>query len=185
MQWLDIREPLQGQKHQPVRNTRQCAQFVLTDATWASRPVDIDNLSIMHQRTGQSAHLGVDDSFPSAWRLSLIPASLVNPLPEYLKRWLRKVFLTLWHIEVIHKDNEPLPSWRPKDALSTLVHLCVDDVLSLACAGARREGHEDVGKLCRHGVHQHVLHTGDVRSAPRLPIHDYRATAICRELKIF
>ena len=44
---------------------------------------------------------------------------VVHPLAQQLNRGLSKVLLPLWHIQVVHKDDILLASWRAKDALQS------------------------------------------------------------------
>lgn len=49
--------------------------------------------------------------------LPVVPALVVHPLPQQLDGWLCTVRLQHGHVQVINKEYEVPPNWRPKHTL--------------------------------------------------------------------
>lgn len=64
-----------------------------------------------------------------ATRRADAPATTVEPLSEQFDRRLRAVELFCWHVHVVHKQDELLPSGGAENALPSLFALAVDEVL--------------------------------------------------------
>ena len=79
--------------------------------------------------------------------VEVIPSSIVHPLSEQLNGGLGSIFLFLWHVQIIDKDNDLIFAllW-PKEAFSSsCTHLGVNEPLdlirdSLSRKSCRQEG---------------------------------------------
>mmetsp|Transcript_3271 Transcript_3271/g.5419 ORF Transcript_3271/g.5419 Transcript_3271/m.5419 type:complete len:273 (+) Transcript_3271:4098-4916(+) len=132
----------------PIRHLRERQEVEVAEKTVRHR------VSASAGRTHRSDKLGIHDGSEMAWRLPLVPTTMIEPLSEQLNRRLRKVLFALRHVEVVHEDDVLLADRRPKHAFSPLVHLGIDDVLGHVGRGPSREGHEDGDNLRRHTGHQ-------------------------------
>ena len=69
--------------------------------------------------------------------LTVIPPSMIQELTHQFERWLSSESLFLRHVEIIDKYDAFFADWRTIVALSSLLHLGIDCILSLVSTSLR------------------------------------------------
>mmetsp|Transcript_85796 Transcript_85796/g.228678 ORF Transcript_85796/g.228678 Transcript_85796/m.228678 type:complete len:356 (-) Transcript_85796:4264-5331(-) len=116
------------------------------------------------------------DDLTELQRFPVIPPAVIHPLPQQLNGRLRKVLLARRHVEVVNHDHEARARGRAKDALASLIHLSVEQVLRLVGRSGRRERHGQRVEALAHAVEQLLHdHQGLARARPAdrqyMPVH--------------
>mmetsp|Transcript_5672 Transcript_5672/g.19274 ORF Transcript_5672/g.19274 Transcript_5672/m.19274 type:complete len:366 (+) Transcript_5672:5581-6678(+) len=91
--------------------------------------------------------------------LAVVPPLVVHPLPQNLDGGLSEVLLPLRHIHVVYADHVLLAGGRAEHTLAPLVHLRVNQVLSLVGGRPRGESDKERDELLFHVVAQLILHS--------------------------
>ena len=102
-----------------------------------------------HARQGlsatRSAHGTDKEAFnyvPKFEGLLAVEAFLSDDLPDHLKRRLCTICFLLWHVQIIHEEQQPVGWIRwSVDALLVLLELALHVTLNLHWSGGRREYH--------------------------------------------
>lgn len=81
------------------------------------------------RRSHTSNELDVNKSTKCTWRGSIIPTLVIHPLSENFNRRLGKVFLPLWHVHIINKDDILLQWWWSIHSFPPLLCLGVNQIL--------------------------------------------------------
>jgi len=71
------------------------------------------------------------------FRLTVVPAFVVHPLPDQLNRRLSEIDFSLRHVQIIDKNDEFFAGRRTKDTLSALFKFLIQTVLSLVSRSLR------------------------------------------------
>ena len=116
-----------------------------------------DNLTTAPGRPHSSQEQNVDDCV-FLGRFAVIPSLVVHPLAQYFNRGLCKVHFTQRHVHVIDEKHVLFACRRSIDAFAPLVHLAIDDILSLVRGGLGRKHQEKWRVIFRHSIHDFHLH---------------------------
>ena len=121
---------------------------------------------------GANEH-GIDESLEWVLVVSqLIPATLVEHLPQNFNRGLSTVLLDFRHVQVIDKDYNLVSETSPEDTSAAFVESSIDDILHLiaGCLGRETDFNRLVRLIfvaCVQLVHEDVLNVDRLSSTRR------------------
>jgi len=121
---------------------RQCQQLIYIAHHYSVKQTKRHGYKHTHRNTpppstrGKVINLTREDSITHAYvsdSLSdaVVPEAVVEPQSNEFERWLRSIRVLGRHVEVVHESQHLLATDRNIDALRTLLHSALDQVLDV------------------------------------------------------